>query len=188
MKLTAYEKKVSVIFGVAFILMIVSALVTMNGCGANTSHTTTDAEEVSEVKEVTVPERVTKYVNEEMQRFIKDGFETQLTNELTYHFKEGYHLGSPFVAYSSEEAEKRKDFNDLFYYPIFDENGKMILTWLILDIVDENKAEYKPSWSIGSEGLDNVKDTYSDGKLNEYLVINPHGYDNICACKWEKLT
>lgn len=35
MKLTAYEKKVSVIFGVAFILMIVSALVTLNGCGAS---------------------------------------------------------------------------------------------------------------------------------------------------------
>ncbi len=35
MKLTAYEKKVSIIFSVVFILMIVSSLVMLNGCGAS---------------------------------------------------------------------------------------------------------------------------------------------------------
>ena len=35
MKLTVYEKKVSILFGVMFILMIVSSLVMLNGCGAS---------------------------------------------------------------------------------------------------------------------------------------------------------
>lgn len=47
MKLTAYEKKVSITFGVAFILMIVSSLLMLNGCGASKADDKSDVVETA---------------------------------------------------------------------------------------------------------------------------------------------
>ena len=195
-----YERKISIRFGAFFLAMVLCAVVLLGtGCGSNEPRTISDTSQTIETKktaeaqkektnEVTVPDRVTKYINKKMQEFIDDGFDMQLTNEITYHFKKGYHLGSPFVLYTSKEAAELKDHNDIFIFPIFDEKGKMILSWIIYDGEEyRDDIEYEPSWTMDGSDLEKIKDTYKDGELNEYVAINPKGYMNLSLCEWERI-
>ena len=90
MKLTAYEKKVSITFGVAFILMIVSSLLMLNGCGASEVDNKPDSVEtvneqaasgsaVSEVAAVTDEEPVIKgYYGEHTEEEVRADVDAQL--------------------------------------------------------------------------------------------------------------
>ena len=190
--MTVYERKISIRFGALFLAMVLCAVALMaTGCGSNELRTVSGKmteTNKEEIKEATVPDRVTKYINKKMQEFIDDGFDMQLTNEITYHFKKGYRLGSPFVLYTSKEAAELKDHNDIFIFPIFDEKGKMILSWIIYDGEEyRDDIEYEPSWTMDGSDLEKIKDTYKDGELNEYVAINPKGYMNLSLCEWERI-
>ncbi len=88
-------------------------------------------------------------------------------------------LGSPFVIIDEEDRTVNKP-DDIYYFPIFDDNGKMFEIMAVIDLDVAGQGEGL-TVSISREWLRDIKDTYKDGMINEYLLIG--GENNLSVKK-----
>ena len=111
MKLTAYEKKVSIIFGVAFILMIVSSLLMLTGCGSKPLVAHSDPYELLQVLEDSLPDVQGRRTND--NPINKDG----LYEDIDF-LQEGDSKGNPSrVSIATNKAGKKIEGLSLRLHP-----------------------------------------------------------------------
>ena len=128
-----------------------------------------------------VPQAVEAYAKDTLEGLrgtedlLDDGGEEETRIKYTNKTK----LGSPFVIIDEEDRTVNKP-DDIYYFPIFDDNGKMFEIMAVIDLDVAGQGEGL-TVSISREWLKDIKDTYKDGMINEYLLTG--GENNLSVKK-----
>ncbi len=177
MKLTAYEKKVSITFGVAFILMIVISLLMLNGCGSKPLVSHRDPYELLQVLEDSLPDVQGRRTND--NPINKDG----LYEDIDF-LQEGDSKDNPSrVSICTNKAGKKIEGLSLSLHPGEDVYDTVHL--VIGNLVGEEQAEQilqalkidKEKGYIGKEDFfgestENFSEyDYSVGLISDNLIL-----------------
>ncbi len=174
MKLTAYEKKVSFIFGVAFILMIVSSLLMLNGCGAGEADN--NKSEVTDATEKTAVSGEALSVVSDQEK--SESAIEQVSPPEEYFCKQD--VGEFTVYVYPEDARKIDDelspYNDTyegeFHIDVYQGNQRKDST--LYEIEGGSETHFTKGFELGV--TDYNKDGLDDFALGNRISSNWYGY------------